>query len=502
MTQTPDGPRPGRPRPDGPQPGRPDPARPDLDGGVPDGFVVVVLAADSPVDRDLDPDRDLRGVLQGSEESGRLLEVLDRLGGPPTSRLLDPAALENARRIDALLREVDPEGAVRTHRSRTRFWRIDLRDGRADPERVAAEIAQLPGVDTAYAEAQVARPPGAPAAAPAVMFAQDYLAPAPTGVGADAAWSRPGGRGAGVRVVDVEEGWRLTHPAIVAKNPSLLPDAARVNRDGIGGFVGDHGTSSVAVVAASGTGVRVLGLAPDITSLDVCSHYDATTDTDMHVSAAIDQAVLAIGAGDVLLVEVQRLAAGGVLPTEIDLADFHAIQDATTLGRIVVEAAGNGFRDVGLWRHPVSSKRDGERRLSNDGSPFDSGAIMVGACWAFDNGVGHGRHADSNFGARVDCFAWGEKVATATATATTADYTTDFSGTSSASAIIAGVVAVTQGLNLAAHGVALGPPRMRELMADPAGTPETRPTGTPPTIGYMPDLGGVAAAVEALPAQR
>lgn len=69
--------------PDRPEPGRPDPGRPDVDGGVPDNHVVVVLSADSPVDRELAPDRDLRDVLAGSEEFGPLVALLDRSGPGP-----------------------------------------------------------------------------------------------------------------------------------------------------------------------------------------------------------------------------------------------------------------------------------------------------------------------------------------------------------------------------------------------------------------------------------
>ncbi|MGZ8750139.1 MAG: hypothetical protein ACXWYP_04580 [Pseudonocardia sp.] len=60
----------------------PDPDRIEIDGGEPNGFVVVVL------DRDVDPDprRDLADVLQDVAGPNRLLAVLDALGPP------DPAA--------------------------------------------------------------------------------------------------------------------------------------------------------------------------------------------------------------------------------------------------------------------------------------------------------------------------------------------------------------------------------------------------------------------------
>ena len=72
------------------QPPDPDPdlGRIEIDGGEPNGFVVVVL------DRDVDPDprRDLADVLQAAAGFNRLLAVLGALGDPPTRRLVAPAS--------------------------------------------------------------------------------------------------------------------------------------------------------------------------------------------------------------------------------------------------------------------------------------------------------------------------------------------------------------------------------------------------------------------------
>jgi hypothetical protein len=40
---------------------------------------------------------------------------------------------------------------------------------------------------------------------------QSYLGPAPTGIDSRHAWSRPGGRGTGVRIVDIESCWNFGH---------------------------------------------------------------------------------------------------------------------------------------------------------------------------------------------------------------------------------------------------------------------------------------------------
>ena len=107
---------------------------------------------------------------------------------------------------------------------------------------------------------------------------------------------------------------------------------------------------------------------------------------------------------------------------------------------------------------------------------------------------GHACRDESNFGAAVHCHAWGDGVVTALAQG----WTNGFGGTSAASAIVAGVAAVVQGMHRAAHGTPLAATGVRALLADPAlGTPQH----TPPmhAIGPMPDLRKLAAAIGAVP---
>ncbi len=482
------------------QPPDPDLGRIEIDGGEPNGFVVVVL------DRDVDPDprRDLADVLQDVAGPNRLLAVLDALGDPPTRRLVAPASRDAVLR----LRERGRRGRRTPSRDLTRFWRIDLRDGRADPREVARRLLGLPGVDLAYAESQVVSAPTVPVeTAPAgpdpappasasrvAMLPQGHLRAAPEGVGAEAVRTRCGAGGEGVRFVDVEEAWRLPHPAYSAHAPDVLADPDRRNRDGIAGFVGYHGTAVLGIVAATGPGVRVAGVAPRLAEAHCCSHYDATTDDELHTVDAVAQAVGRLQDGDVLLLEVQRPGENnsGLLPTEIDPADFEAISDATGAGIVVVEAAANGTRNLDLWRHPA------DQRAMQRGGPGDSQAIVVGSCVAAVIQTGHARFPDSNWGDRVDCYAWGEAVATAYATATAGDYTTSFNGTSAASAIVAGVAVATQGMQRAAHpGAPLLPPAMRALLSGPGNTSQ-RPANDTRRIGRMPDLAVIATQIGAV----
>lgn len=527
-------------------PPRPAPSakEPQVDGGRPNGFVVVVLDRDV----DLDPARDLAEVLQDAvpppppgqpplAPPDRLRALLAALGDPPTSRLVTPESLAAVRELQ---RGVDFRDGLL---DLTRFWRIDLRDGRADPEEVARRFVGVPGVARAYAESRVARPrppapptappttttvpptgtgtpsttttvppggtpPGGPAGPPGtttvalraatVMLAQGHLDKARVGVGATEVRTRCGGRGQGVRFADVERGWRLTHPAYSAHTLSEVSVAPLANCDGVvtptETLVGDHGTAVLGVVAATGLGVKVVGVAPEVEQVVLSSHYDRVKDEDLHVVPAIAQAVAGLRRGDVLLLEVQREGGQfqGDLPTEIELADFTAIASATRpeKGIVVVEAAANGERDLDLWRHP-----DG--RAMTHGGPGDSGAILVGSCNAKTGTVGHLRFSSSNWGARVDCHAWGESVATAEATATTADYTTNFKETSAAAAIVAGAACVTQGMQLATHpGAPLDPATMREFLSGPTNTAQ-QPETPLLRIGRMPDLLTIANRIGA-----
>ncbi|GAA2544228.1 S8 family serine peptidase [Pseudonocardia hydrocarbonoxydans] len=475
-------------------PGEPPPEpEPQFDGGVPSGFVILVLRTDPDVD-------DLRRLV-GDDVFGELARLLVDLGSPRNERLIPRAAAADADRLDERARRRRPDR--RNRRSGRLYWRVDRRESR-DAAEVARRLAALRDVvDTAYAEARVAAAsPSAnastAAASTTTMLGQGYLDARPHGVDARSAWTRPGGEGQGVRLVDIEMGWRITHPALAAHTPKVLPDPHRVNRDGIGVFVGDHGTATLGVIAATGPGVPVLGIAPRIAWLRACSHFNRTTGDDLDVTPAIVQAATYLRAGDVLVLETQRLGLFGLLPTETDLADFDHIQKATDAGIVVIEAAANGSRDIDAWR-PAADQP--QRRLQRGVEEWDSGAVLVGSCVKRVHQDGHRRHPTSNYGRRVDCYAWGEGVAAPTATATSEGYFEKYAGTSSATAIIAGVAVLVESLHRAAHGGrAVAPETVRDVLSAPApqGTPQ-KPVGDARLIGVMPDLDVIFAAVQAAP---
>ena len=82
-----------------------------------------------------------------------------------------------------------------------------------------------------------------------------HLDESPNGVDAFYAWNVAGGSGRGIRFVDIEHGWSLTHEdlvdAHVVRASTFAPDE----------FV-DHGTAVLGIVLGSDNGVGSVGIAP------------------------------------------------------------------------------------------------------------------------------------------------------------------------------------------------------------------------------------------------
>jgi serine protease len=353
------------------------------------------------------------------------------------------------------------------------YWRLDCRALETPLEELQKALQQLSEVEHAYLERVVSQP-AVNASDNGYAVYQEYLDQAQLGIDARWAWAQANGEGAGVGFVDLERGWNLNHEDLIAKTPSLIFN------DNIDDVIDvrDHGTAVLGIVGGVDNKKGIVGVAPGVTSVRVVSEYEAASETDGHVADAIVAAISVMAPGDVLLLEAQR----DFLPTEIDEADFTAIRLAVAHGIIVVEAAGNGNADLDALPAGVSLHGD-------------SGAIMVGSCEStrLHNryvGLGDG----SNFGSRIDCFAWGEDITTAgfgdldEGTDDNNIYTCSFDGTSGAAAIIAGAALIIQGMYQAtpSAGGRLSPLQMRTLLSDSAtGTPQGPRPGR---IGVMPNL--------------
>jgi serine protease len=398
----------------------------------------------------------------------------------------------------AAIRELEATARVTAFRplhSLTAYWRLDLRRHPDLVEDVAAGLNRLAVVDLAYRELTAVDAAAGVAAGygEALLEDQGYLDDAPVGIGARWAWERLDPSAQPVRICDLEQSWNRGHEAFGPNLEGVLFYGANRADDEVG--TDHHGTAVLGQLAASAGSYGVKGAATDVGRFVLTSHYWSKAPsypfpgTNGHVAAAIVNALVAplaggpaaLVKGDVLLLEIQR----GLLPTEIDEADLDAIRLASALGIIVVEAAGNGGFDLDAYVDPATG------RSLRRGAPHfrDSGAILVGAAYA---ALPHDRAPFSNYGSRLDCFGWGEAVTTCgygnlAGTVASNYYTNTFSGTSSASPIIAGAAALVQALHQAQTGYRLEPQAMRSVLADPA-TGTRQGPNVSGFIGIMPDL--------------
>ncbi|TAG50267.1 MAG: hypothetical protein EAZ30_00795 [Betaproteobacteria bacterium] len=375
---------------------------------------------------------------------------------------------------------------------------------------------------------------------------QAHLQSAPAGLGAKAMWQYEGANGAGQHFVDIERGWNLAHKDLL--NAAGQP---RVTQDRRNGGVRSrkaadvaHGTSVLGIVCASHNAINTIGLVPALESMQVLSYISGTGDTstaDTIMRAAANQIAnsiderrvsMSVRPTTVILIEAHaRLRNSSFyFPVEIYPETFAAIELATQAGITVIEPAGNGrvpgSRDEPLDRFSVdldeiqsyvgratgakaqlrslnpSTERRPETRPERGAAltqlaPYrDSGAIIVGAATYIASGRGKWtRLLESNYGTRVDCFAAGERVITLNDRGGNA---TEFSGTSSASAIIAGAALMLQGIAQANRGAPLAPRKLRAALKDVAsGTPSVTPSTD--KIGVMPNLPKVAEKYAAAP---
>lgn len=306
---------------------------------------------------------------------------------------------------------------------------------------------------------------------------QGYLDLAPDGIDAEFAWSFTGGDGAGQDVIDLEQGWTLDHEDLAAHGAVRLHGGLRDSSR-------PHGTCVLGAICAVDNALGGVGIAPNVRSVNVVSYWESTRPD------AILAAINSLPYGGVLLLEAQL---GGIiiwpkswpyLPIEFGDAEFDVIRLATALGLTVVEAAGNGDTDLDTVADAAG------RLVFKRGDPGfrDSGAVLVGAA---TSAAPHTRTAGSNYGSRIDCYAWGENVDTCTSTTAmpflTDIYTAGFDGTSSAAAIITGGALIVQGIAEANLGYRFSGFQVRGLLSNPTtGTASMYPAVD--RIGVMPDL--------------
>jgi len=313
--------------------------------------------------------------------------------------------------------------------------------------------------------------PAVPGGTPDFTDLQDYLYDTPIGLDAPSAWAVAGGRGAGMKFIDVELGWDHEHEDF---DPEALFYQGGADNGG-----SDHGTAVLGEVVGVANEFGITGFASEArwgTVGILLNEWPVVPHRFM-------EAVEALDSGDVWLIELQMFGPGGVVPMEWLQVNYDVIWTSSwALNVVCVEAGANGSLDLDDESFGGAFDRDVR----------DSGAIMVAA------GTPTGRIAESftNYGSRMDVHAWGSRIVTTgygdlyNEDSRETRYTSSFGGTSGASPMAAGSALCVQGIARQALGVPLTPVALRQLLHD-TGIPHL---GTK-LIGPRPDLG---AAVEQL----
>jgi hypothetical protein len=358
-------------------------------------------------------------------------------------------------------------------------------------ETIIERLRQLDFVEEAYIEGKPTPPPFVNQSDDPLAKFQAYEASAPQGIDSHFAWTLRGGDGESLQFVDLEQGWTLNHEDLAAKGITII--------SGVNNRFFAHGTNVLGEIVGVDNNVGIVGIGPNLDSVQVVSQWRTASNfstADAILSATnqlVKEAKQRKKAGSVLLLEAQTTVThtmpGVHLPVEVEPAVFDAIKLATNSGIIVVEAAGNGLNNGGPGADLDQFVSTTGKRVLNRNSPDfkDSGAIIVAAA---SSGVPHSRMSFSNFGSRIDCYAWGENVTTtgsSKAPGSPTAYTHTFSGTSSASPIIAGAALALQGISEAYLGTSFSPLNMRSMLSVVAtGTTSANPSVE--KIGVMPDL--------------
>jgi len=321
---------------------------------------------------------------------------------------------------------------------------------------------------------------------------QGYLNRAPGGIDARFAWTKSGGRGNHVRIIDIEQGWNLNHEDL----------RGRFFSNGIirGGSSRQHGTAVLGTMIGREDDAGITGIVPRARYGVVSAARQRRGGGSYYsVAEAINVAASRLRTGDVILIEQHAKGPGNAsgcncncgqyryIAMEYWQAEYDAIRAATARGIVVVEAAGNGGQNLDHSRY------GGRFNPANR----DSGAIMVGGgsstarapmCW-------------TNYGSRLNLQGWGQNVMTtgygdikANGNDDNQWYTRSFSGTSSASPIVAGAVASIQSIRKQRGFEPMRPNRIRALLSS-TGTPQA---SSSKRIGSLPNL---RSAVNRIPTQ-
>lgn len=306
------------------------------------------------------------------------------------------------------------------------------------------------------------------------LYVTDY------GVNMSYAWEL-GYTGQGINIRDVEFGINMDHEEFNERNVSIgggmiISDQATVDYT-------EHGTGVFGVMYADKEGdYGVSGLAYGANEMVLFPEYEQFAGYNR--VNAVTLSIFNSSEGDIILYELQATGALGEYgPAEYERVVWDLTKAATDAGIVIIAAAGNGNENLDAPEYSAYRSRG------------DSGAIIVGAG---SNDLNHDKLYFSTHGARVDVQGWGIGVLSSgygDAYKIGNDFNqqyTWFSGTSSATPIVASCAVVLQGRYHAVTGRYMNGSELKELLQS-TGLPQ----GSGQNIGPLPSMPQALAALDA-----
>lgn len=293
--------------------------------------------------------------------------------------------------------------------------------------------------------------------------------------------------GQGVRVHFSDGGLHSNHEDLRG-NPDLTIIQRSPNDDP------DHGTASVGILLARANGFGMTG---------ICHASELYMyDNRATVSQTLKDLLTYVRPGDIVAVNRQTANINAMttfLPSLHDQLWWDSTRALTQRGAVVVNAACNGS-------YATDASKGATRYYGIDLSQWqyfddhgDADAILIGACQSWDGKP----HQYSNYNYRYRMLnAWGDSVATLGYGALQdksghdRDYTDNYAGTSSATPLVTGALALIQSYAIEQHHLYLNANQMHLLVMESGYEDATLPDADALPMGARPNVHGALVLLD------
>ncbi|XRD23474.1 hypothetical protein AABM34_13055 [Lysinibacillus fusiformis] len=149
---------------------------------------------------------------------------------------------------------------------------------------------------------------------PDYSLRQGYINPPPEGINAKYAWTISGGKGAGIKIIDIEGGWNNNHEDLIQNNGGVVAGQASTELDWV-----NHGTAVIGVLSGDENTYGIKGICPDSYVMEV-SHINLGS------ASAIYEAARRLNLGDIIILEMHRPKFHYDFETRTDQKGYIAIE--------------------------------------------------------------------------------------------------------------------------------------------------------------------------------